>query len=57
MKGHTIVAHEVERPAGGNVVDLMEVLKRSVGEGPGSEKGKILTPALVVGTFQKPRGL
>jgi DNA end-binding protein Ku len=40
MKGHTVVAKEAERPAGGNVVDLMEALKRSVGEGPGSGKGK-----------------
>jgi DNA end-binding protein Ku len=40
MKGHTVVAQEVERPAGGNVVDLMEALRRSVGEGPGSGKGK-----------------
>src|SRR5262249_4734314 len=38
-RGHTIVAREVERPAGGNVVDLMEALKRSV-EGSTTGKGK-----------------
>jgi non-homologous end joining protein Ku len=26
-QGHTVVAREVERPMGGNVVDLMEALK------------------------------
>jgi DNA end-binding protein Ku len=31
MKGHKVVAKEAERPSGGNVVDLMEALKRSVG--------------------------
>jgi DNA end-binding protein Ku len=40
MKGHKVVAKEAERPSGGNVVDLMEALKRSVGEGAGSGKGK-----------------
>jgi DNA end-binding protein Ku len=40
MKGHTVVANEAERPSGTNVVDLMEALLRSVGEGPGSGKGK-----------------
>jgi DNA end-binding protein Ku len=39
MKGHTVIAKEVERPSGGNVVDLMEALKRSV-EGSTSGKGK-----------------
>jgi DNA end-binding protein Ku len=35
LKGHTVVAKEAERPAGGNVVDLMEALKRSIeGSGP-----------------------
>ena len=34
MKGHTVVAKEAEQPAGGNVVDLMEALKRNI-EGPG----------------------
>ena len=38
MKGHTVVAKEAERPSGGNVVDLMEALKRSIGEGPGLGK-------------------
>jgi DNA end-binding protein Ku len=38
LKGRKVVAKEAERPSGGNVVDLMEALKRSVGEGPG--KGK-----------------
>ena len=39
MKGHKVVAKEADRPSGGNVVDLMEALKRSIGEsGPG--KGK-----------------
>jgi DNA end-binding protein Ku len=39
MKGHTVVAKETERPAGGNVVDLMEALKRSI-EGATPQKGK-----------------
>lgn len=30
LKGRRIVAHEQERPKGGNIVDLMEALKRSV---------------------------
>jgi len=38
MKGHTVIAKEAERPSGGNVVDLIEALKRSV-EGS-SGKGK-----------------
>jgi DNA end-binding protein Ku len=40
LKGHKFVAKETERPSGSNVVDLMEALKRSVGEGPGPGKGK-----------------
>jgi DNA end-binding protein Ku len=33
LKGHKIIApHEEARPKGGNVVDLMEALKRSIGE-------------------------
>ncbi len=39
MKGHTVVAKEVERPTGGNVINLMEALKRSV-EGSTPAKGK-----------------
>jgi DNA end-binding protein Ku len=39
LKGHKVVAKEAERPSGGNVVDLMEALKRSIGE-PGPGKGK-----------------
>jgi DNA end-binding protein Ku len=31
LKGRKIVAHEDERPKGGNIVDLMEALKKSVG--------------------------
>jgi DNA end-binding protein Ku len=39
VKGHTIVAREVERPAGGNVIDLMEALKRSIeSSAPGKAK-------------------
>jgi DNA end-binding protein Ku len=30
LKGHRVVAKETERPTGGNVVDLMEALKRSI---------------------------
>jgi non-homologous end joining protein Ku len=30
MKGHTVVAKEAERPAGGNVVNLMDALKPSI---------------------------
>jgi len=38
MKGHTIIAHEAERPKGENVVDLMEALRKSVAGSSG--KGK-----------------
>ena len=31
LKGRKIVAHDQERPKGGNIVDLMEALKKSVG--------------------------
>lgn len=37
LKGRKIVAHEQDRPKGGNIVDLMEALKRSVNGS--SEKG------------------
>ncbi len=38
LKGNRIVAHaEEERPKGGNVVDLMEALRRSVGGGGGKK--------------------
>jgi DNA end-binding protein Ku len=41
LKGHTVVAKEAERPAGGNVVDLMEALKRSIeGTTPGKAKSR-----------------
>lgn len=33
LKGRKIVAHEEQRPTGTNVVDLMEALKRSIGQG------------------------
>ncbi|WP_334150626.1 non-homologous end joining protein Ku [Hyphomicrobium sp.] len=42
LKGRRIVAHEQERPKGGNIVDLMEALKRSVkasSEKPPSKAG------------------
>jgi non-homologous end joining protein Ku len=32
MQGNTVVAKEAERPTGRNPVDLMEALKRSIGE-------------------------
>jgi DNA end-binding protein Ku len=38
LKGHKIIAHHEERPHGGNVVDLMEALKRSIKGG--AEKAK-----------------
>jgi DNA end-binding protein Ku len=40
LKGHTVVAREAERPAGGNVINLMEALKRSI-EGTVPAKGKV----------------
>ncbi len=43
LKGRKIVAHEQERPQGGNIVDLMEALKRSVNAS--SEKGTPKTGA------------
>jgi len=39
MKGHTVIAHETERPAGGKVINLMEALKRSI-EGSTPAKAK-----------------
>ena len=39
MKGRTVVAKEVDRPSGGNVVDLMEALRKSI-EGTGKAKGR-----------------
>ena len=39
LKGHRIIAHHEERPHGGNVVDLMEALKRSIKGG--AEKAKL----------------
>ena len=45
MRGHKIVAHEEgTRPTGSNVVDLMEALKRSVGQPPGRGGAKAATP-------------
>ncbi len=42
LKGHKIIApHEDTRPQGSNVVDLMEALKRSIGQsGGGSTKAQ-----------------
>jgi DNA end-binding protein Ku len=41
LKGHTVVGKEAERPAGGNVVDLMEALKRSIeGAAPGKKTAR-----------------
>jgi len=34
LKGRKIIAHEQDRPKGGNIVDLMEALKKSVGAAP-----------------------
>lgn len=46
LKGRKIVAHESDRPKGGNIVDLMEALKRSVGasSGGGSTKSSGASP-------------
>jgi DNA end-binding protein Ku len=44
LKGRKIVAHEDERPKGGNIVDLMEALKRSVGAAP-EKAGSSKSPA------------
>jgi DNA end-binding protein Ku len=41
LKGRKIVAHEEDRPKGGNIVDLMEALKKSVASPSG---GKPKTP-------------
>lgn len=40
LKGRKIVAHETERPKGGNIVDLMEALKKSVGAAGGGSSPK-----------------
>lgn len=48
LKGHKIIApHEDARPQGSNVVDLMEALKRSIGQsgGGGSAKAQPATKA------------
>ncbi|WP_333794881.1 non-homologous end joining protein Ku [Hyphomicrobium sp.] len=48
LKGRKIVAHETERPSGGNIVDLMEALRKSVGAAPakgGSTKTGSSAPA------------
>lgn len=37
LKGRKIVAHEADRPKGGNIVDLMEALKKSVAAGSSSK--------------------
>ena len=39
LKGHTVVAKEAALPSGGNVVNLMEALKRSI-DGAAPTKGK-----------------
>lgn len=45
LKGHKIIApHEELRPKGANVVDLMEALKRSVGQQPAKSAAKPKTP-------------
>ncbi len=40
LKGRKIVAHEEARPTGANVVDLMEALKRSIGQPSATTGGK-----------------
>ncbi|HYD14969.1 MAG TPA: Ku protein [Hyphomicrobium sp.] len=40
LKGRKIVAHEQDRPKGGNIVDLMEALKKSVGAPAGKSGSK-----------------
>lgn len=42
LKGNKVIAHEEQRPTGTNVVDLMEALKRSIGQ-PGEKSST--TPA------------
>ena len=44
LKGRKIVAHESDRPKGGNIVDLMEALKRSVGASGSSTKSSGASP-------------
>jgi non-homologous end joining protein Ku len=39
LKEHAVVAKEAEWPPGGNVIDLMEALKRSI-EGTAPAKGE-----------------
>lgn len=49
LKGRKIVAHEQERPKGGNIVDLMEALKKSVsasgGKASSSKSASSSSPA------------
>lgn len=45
LKGRKIVAHEQERPKGGNIVDLMEALKKSVGAPPAKAGPSKTAPA------------
>lgn len=46
LKGRKIVAHEDEAPRGGNIVDLMEALRKSVGgKGASQPKAKAKRPS------------
>ncbi|MBS0241593.1 MAG: Ku protein [Proteobacteria bacterium] len=56
MRGKTVVAHEESaRPSGTNVIDLMEALKRSIGQ-PGREAPKAPEPRAERPAASKPSG-
>lgn len=44
LKGRKIVAHEEDAPRGGNIVDLMEALRKSVGGGSPPSKARKASP-------------
>lgn len=53
LKGRKIIAHEEQRPSGTNVVDLMEALKRSIGQS--GEKASPMAAAAKAAGTTKPK--